>query len=662
MRFSRWTLASLLLVVPATLASGEATKGKTLDADTPTTTVLGNTFTAPAGWTLSTRGNATFIEAPEGGSRIVLVDVDAEDADAALALGWKAYKEVTWPLRIATDQADSDGWSKQRQYEYDVSPNEKRGVVAGVMFANGSWTVWIYDMANDVGGKRSAQVSLIFSSLRPKGYSKESFAGKTPHRLDTARLDALESWVEHAMEITGVPGVGLGILQGGKVVYAAGLGVRELGRNKKVDADTMFMVASNTKAMTTLLLAKLVDEGKLTWQTKARDLLPGFRLGDDDTTSRVLVEHLICACTGLPRKDMELILEFGDLKPDDALKRLADTRPTSDFGEMFQYSNSMAAAAGFLAGHVLYPDLEIGAAYDKAMQSQVFDPLGMTQTTFDYRRAMAKNHASAHGVNVNGETEIIPMDVNYAVVHVRPAGAAWSNVHDMLRYIAMEIAEGKLPDGKRFIGREALLERRAAKVPISEKGWYGMGLIVDETYGVRVVSHGGDVFGHHSDMMWLPEHGVGAVVLTSGDPGWLIRGGFQRKLLEVLFDGKPEADTALEAGSKVFFEQVAANRKLYDVPADKKAVAALATGYRNTSLGEISVSRKADRTIFDFGEWKSEVATKNNPDGTTSFVTIGPGVSGFEFVVGTGEEKTLTLRDAQHEYVFNVATQEAPSN
>jgi hypothetical protein len=167
------------------------------------------------------------------------------------------------------------------------------------------------------------------------------------------------------------------------------------------------------------------------------------------------------------------------------------------------------------------------------------------------------------------------------------------------------------------------------------------------------VHHGGDMIGFHSDMIWLPEQQVGAVVLTNADLGWLIRGGFGRKLQEVLFDGRPEADASLASSAKSFFAQQAADRKTLIVPADAKEAAKLGARYKNAALGELTVQQAGPKTIFDFGEWKSEVASRRNPDGTLSFVTISPGVSGFEFVVGSGAKKTLTVRDAQHEYAFD---------
>jgi CubicO group peptidase (beta-lactamase class C family) len=648
------TLAFLFLLACGAAHSADA-PAERLKADTPQTTSLGNTFIAPAGWSVSTRGPATLVEAPEGDSRIVIVDVRANDADGAVAAAWAAYQNPKWSLKVATDRPDKDGWSKRRNYTYETSPNERRDVFADTLFANGAWTVVLYDMATATGEKRGAQVALIFDKLLPKGYSRETFAGKKANRLDAARIAMLTRFIEDGEKATGVPGVSLGLVQDGKVVYSGGLGVRELGSTAKVDGDTLFMIASNTKGLTTLLLAKLVDEGKIGWKTPVTQLLPQFKLGNEDTTKRVLVEHLICACTGLPRQDFEWLFQFKGVTPEGPLGTLATVQPTSKFGEMFQYSNLLAGAAGFTGGHVLYPQLEIGAAYDKAMQTQVFDPLGMKSTTFDYARALSGNHSAAHAPDVDGKPARAVFDLNYSIIPLRPAGAGWSNINDMLKYVSMELANGALPDGQRYISKEPLLARREAKVLIGKDAVYGMGLMVDTTYGVPVVHHGGDMIGFHSDMMWLPEQQVGAVVLTNGDPGWLIRSGFRRKLQEVLFDGRPEADADLAAAAKNFFAQITADRKTLVVPADAQDAAKLGAHYQNAALGELDVQHSGTKTTFDFGEWKSEVASRRNPDGTTSFITISPGVSGFEFVVGAGAKKTLTTRDAQHEYVFDAA-------
>jgi len=127
----------------------------------------------------------------------------------------------------------------------------------------------------------------------PKGFTRESFARRKAATLDAARLARLSAFTEQAMQELRVPGVAVGIVQNGKVVFADGFGVRELGKPEKPDANTLFMVASNTKALTTLMLAKLVEAHRFGWETPVTSLLPSFKLGDTTTTRQVLVKHLI---------------------------------------------------------------------------------------------------------------------------------------------------------------------------------------------------------------------------------------------------------------------------------------------------------------------------------------------------------------------------------
>lgn len=624
-----------------------------LTADTPRTTVLGNSFIAPKDWTILVKGGATILEAPENDSWVALVDVKAKSAEEALAQAWKVYKPDTkWPVKVTNDLPDRDGWSHRRVSEYLTSPNEKRAVAALVLYSGTNWTVVIEDLADAIAEKRGSQVALVLGRLLPKGYSRESFAGRKANVLDQTRIAELGRFIEKGEKELGVPGVSLSLVQNGKIIFADGFGLKELGGSEKPNGDTLFMVASNTKAMTTLLLAKLVDEHRMTWDTPVTQLMPNFRLGNADTTRSVLVRHLICACTGMPRQDLEWIFDYGKMTPASTLALLGTMQPTSKFGELFQYSNLMAAAAGYTGAYVLYPETELGAAYDRAMQTYVFDPLQMTSTTFDLHRALAGNHAGSHSQDADGHTAKAMTAVNDAIIPARPAGGAWSSVHDMLKYVSMELAEGKLPDGTTYISKEPLLARRAPQVYIDKDDSYGMGLMVDKTYGVPVVHHGGDLTGYHSDMIWLPEQNVGAVILTNGDPGWLIRTRFRRKLLEVLFDGHPEADAQLEADGKSYFASLAAERKLLTIPADASESAKLAKHYVNASLGDITVVTSSSATVFDFSDWKSEVGSRKNADGTISFITTVPGAMGFEFVVGLGSKRTLTIRDAQHEYVF----------
>ena len=636
---------------PATPAAAPTVK--IAAGDTPWADSDGNTFIVPDGWKVATLDAMTVITAPEGDSHIAFVDASAPASEAALATGWKAYKpDAKWPMIAQTDAPDRDGWAKGKNYEYQTSPNEKRAVQGATLFANGRWLVVLVDFANATAEKRGGQLSKIFSHLYPKGFSRESFKGKTAAKLDAAKIDALKKFVSDAEAVTGVPGVSFGVIQDGKVVYAGGIGVRELGKKEPVDAKTLYMIASNTKTLTTLMLAKLVDQKKLAWDAPVISILPTFKLGSDEVTKQVLVKHLICACTGMPRQDLEWLLQWKGSTPETVMTMLGTMMPTSKFGELFQYSNLMAAAGGYTGGHAAFPKLELGAAYDKAMQTLVFDPLGMTATTFDYARGLKGNHAAPHGLDVDGKISSGRIEMDYAVMPVRPAGAAWSTVNDMLKYVAMELAKGKLPNGKTYIAEEPLRAREAPQVAIGKTATYGMGLMVDSTYGVTVVHHGGDVFGYHSDVIWLPDQDVGAVILTNGDGGSAIRDQFRRKLLEVLFDGNPEADAAIAASGKALGESIDVERKLLTIPADPAAAAKLAARYTNPALGTIIVTRKDGKTWFEIGALKSEMASKANPDSSISFVTLVPGFVGFDFVVN-GDN--LVVRDAQHEYVYTPA-------
>jgi hypothetical protein len=195
--------------------------------------------------------------------------------------------------------------------------------------------------------------------------------------------------------------------------------------------------------------------------------------------------------------------------------------------------------------------------------------------------------------------------------------------------------------------------RYTPQVAVSDHVTYGMALMVDTKYGVPIVHHGGDLAGYHSDMMWLPEQGVGAVILTNSDSGVLIRGPLLRKLLEVMFDGRPEADAALAASATQRKAAIAKERERLVVPADPALVAKLAPSYTSAALGEVATGKRGAATVFDFGEWKSAVASRKNDDGTISFITIDPTVEGFEFVVAdSAGARRLITRDAQHEYVF----------
>jgi len=265
--------------------------------------------TGPIDWLVRRDGALLVFDAPENDLHMAIIDLQASDADAAFKAAWMAYRpNEAHALKLISPRAPRDGWEERKVADYEISPNERLEIQAIAMRKGTQWTVVIIDGSQQTLEKRQAALALIASSVRPQAYSKESFAGKQPHELNVARVEEIRSFLEQAMQELGVPGASFALLDHGKIVYEGGVGVRELGKNNPVDANTLFMAASNTKGMSTLLLSSLADEGKLRWDQPVTELYPAFKLGDAKTTKSVLVKHLVCACTGLPRQDLELAL------------------------------------------------------------------------------------------------------------------------------------------------------------------------------------------------------------------------------------------------------------------------------------------------------------------------------------------------------------------
>lgn len=633
-----------------------------LAADTPQTTSSGASFTAPQAWSVTTAPGQVILTPPEADGRLAVVDIPkAADAADAVAQAWRQLQPgFARPVRLTTPRPARNGWDERALVDYETSPNERLVAQAQALRAGSTWTVMLVELSEATAEKRGAAANLAIQSLRPAGYARETFAGRTAHPLDAARIEQMRAFVETSMAELGIPGAAFALYDQGKVVYEGGVGVREVGKPEPVDAHTLFMVASNTKGMATLLLAQLVDEGKLRWDQPVTEVYPAFKLGSEATTRQVLVRHLVCACTGLPRKDYQWIANTPPGTPASAtFTQLAATEPTSGFGEVFQYNNLMASAAGYIGGYLVHPDLELGAAFDAAMQDRIFTPLGMTETTFDSARAQRMNHARPHGDGLSDKPQVATMDLNYAIWPYRPAGGAWSSAHDMILYVENELRQGALPEGGRIVSAENLLARRTASVPTGEDAFYGMGLQTTQTWGVPVVHHGGSMGGYKSDIMLLPEAGVGAVILTNADNGQMLLRPFMRRLVEVLYDGKPEAAADVAGAAQRTRAAAAEFRSRLSTPPAAAPTAALAAAYANPDLGDLTVRRDGQDVIFQFVTFSARVASRANDDGTVSFITIDPTNEGFEFVVADKDGKrALITRDSQHEYVFSETVSE----
>jgi CubicO group peptidase (beta-lactamase class C family) len=596
--------------------------------------------------------------APEGDASIAVVSVNASSARGAVDAAWRLYGSAAKPpIRALASQASHNGWDETQAVTYDLDPAETRVVQTVAFRKDEAWTILLIDGTRATLEKRGAAVALVAQSLRAPGYVRETFAGRQPRSFDAVRVEALRQFVSDGMAELAIPGAGLAIYDHGKVVFEGGVGRRRIDDPAPVDVHTRFMIASNTKQMTTMLLAGLVDEDKLRWEEPVTESYPAFRLGDAATTARVRIGDLLCACTGVPRKDLEVAFATRrDTPPTQTFELLAATRPTSRFGEVFQYSNVMAAAAGYVAAHVAYPRLELGAGYDRAMRERIFTPIGMADTSFDYDMVLRGNHATPHGWDFAGRQRAGDPTLEYAVRPGRPAGGAWSSVHDMIRYAAVELNEGRLSDGKQLVSRANVLARRAPSVALSEDGHYGMGLIVDRTSGVAVVHHGGALPGFYSDVIIIPEAGVAAVLLTNADSGALLLRPFLRRVLELVYDGKPEAQADLNAAAIRDRADRQGRRAALLLPIPAEARDLLSARYVSAELGEIRVTSDAQGILFNFGLWKSHVAAQRTANGGYAFVPIDPLALPVPFVSENRDGRNvLILRDGQHEYVYTPA-------
>src|SRR5262249_5775814 len=228
--------AGTVLVVATVIGqTPKPASSERLNADSARTTPAGTTFTAPSGWMLTIKPPMVVLAPPQPQWHGVIVDVTARDAAAAVASAWAAYVPgFKRPLKIALPQAPREGWEERRVFQYETSPNERAVVSAYASRAADRWTVVIVDGTEPTFEKRRAPLGLVLQSLRPKGYSRETFAGKKANPLDEKRLAVLRDFVASGMKMLDTPGVGLAFINGGKTVWAGGLGVKQVGKTDPI--------------------------------------------------------------------------------------------------------------------------------------------------------------------------------------------------------------------------------------------------------------------------------------------------------------------------------------------------------------------------------------------------------------------------------------------
>jgi CubicO group peptidase (beta-lactamase class C family) len=476
----------------------------------------------------------------------------------------------------------------------------------------------------------------------PAATGQPDLTGVAPLPLTGERRAAFEAYVADALHRLGVPGASVAVVQDGEVVYLQGFGVKELGGTDPVTADTLLMIGSVTKSLTSTMAATLVDEGWLSWDTPMVELLPGFAVADPELTPRLTIADAFCACTGIPRRDPEGLFNADTLTPEGAIAQVAELPLTTPFGEVFQYSNQLyvlggyaAAAAAGAAPNNLY------GGYVLAVQERLLDPMGMTRSTFALDEVVASgDYALPHNAGIDGQTVRLPLLLERTVTAGAPSGALWSSAREMARYLQTELAGGVAPDGTRVVSAENLARTRAARVAIPERPGlppvlldaaqhYAMGWFVGEWRSLEMINHSGGVSGFAAEAAFLPEAGVGVVILTNdAQDGGLFANAVEFRLFELLFDQPAEIDALLDQSLEAQAAQLAEVQAQLR-PVDPAVVAPYLGRYTHPTAGEIELVLRGDRLIFDAGEVRSELRAMVDEAGeVVAYVFADPPLAG----------------------------------
>ena len=353
-------------------------------------------------------------------------------------------------------------------------------------------------------------------------------ATETEGKGDTApaarnRHAALDAIVDEVTERYHLPGIAVGVIEDGQVAYTATRGEIAAGSGEPIDTQTLFKIASNSKAMTASVLARLVDAGKLRWDDPVTKYLPGFRMHDPWVTREMQVKDLLVHNSGLPEGGGDLMLwpEPNHFTRSDIIAGLAHIKPAYSFRAGYAYDNLLYVVAGEVAAAAG------GATYEELVRREVFQPLGLSRCRVgawnrDTVGNVARPHTRSDGRYVaSGDGEAaVPELVSAA------AGGIRCSLDDMLSWARNWL----VPDAAQLAWlsadqRQAMWTPRTP-MPISARrhAWdgtrfyaYGYGWRIADVDGVMTVSHTGTLSGMYSVMTLLPDRKSGFVVLINGD-------------------------------------------------------------------------------------------------------------------------------------------------
>ena len=465
--------------------------------------------------------------------------------------------------------------------------------------------------------RRVTQMALVTAAAATMPRSRAAAHQATPvpaeAAITAAQVDAalarLDSLIEEGMTQTGVPGTAVAVVYDDQVVYEQGFGVRELGQPEPITPETVFQIASLSKALSSTLVAAVVGDGMTTWDATIGSLDPGFALSDPWVSEQVAIRDMLCHRSGLPAYSGDPLVAYFRDDRDECLRRLRSYALAAPFRTTWAYSNLGFSAGAYAAARAA------NQSWEDLAQARLFAPLGMTSTSYrfaDFGRwenRAAPHYRTADGVWAPGDLT----DDDAAA----PAGGVSSNLRDLARWLRLHLAGGMV-DGQQVVASEPLRETHRPQIvaispPDPAAGpttFYGLGWFV--TYDERgrlVVMHGGDFSGgYNTQATLLPAAGLGIVVLCNGWPSAL-REAIPKAFLEMVTRGAPTQDwvPAIETATAEALASLLATSTPFpqgQPPAD--ALPSLPfdayTGtYTNTIYGEVTVREDAGELVLAYG-------------------------------------------------------------
>lgn len=420
------------------------------------------------------------------------------------------------------------------------------------------------------------------------------------------RLDRLDAWVAAGMRDWKVPGVAIAIVHDDRVVLARGYGVRTLGHSDPVDADTLFAVASNTKAFTAALLGLAVDSGSMQWDDRVSDHLPHFQMHDPYVTRDIRIRDLLCHRSGLHTFGGDHLWIGSSYDRDDVLRRIRHLEPISPFRARYNYQNLMF----LVAGETL--PAATGTSWDDHFRQSILKPLGMKRSCLDLETLRQRDNVASAHEEIDGKVTVVPYDDIDAVA---PAASLNSSVREMAQWMRVHLADGMLGD-QRILPATVVREMQKVHMPLAPSEFdrtvlgthfagYGLGWGMSDYRGRKLVAHGGGLTGMISRQTLVPELGLGIFVLSNYAPN-----SFPRALSLMILDAfleAPETDWNAEyigrrergAERRRTAEQALQAARHTDTK-PSLALADYAGAYANPLSGSAAVRITDGKLVFDY--------------------------------------------------------------